>query len=234
MSDEAIRYELTDSVAVIHLDDGKANALSPVVIEGLQAALDQAEKDARAVVLAGRLGRLSAGFDLSVMRTGPEAVRGLVTAGAELLLRLYSFPMPTVVACTGHALAAGAIVLLTADTRIGARGEFKIGLNEVAIGMTLPVFGVEFARDRLSKRHFFAATTQARIFDPEAAVDAGFLDSLTAPEKLLDEALAQAVQLSQLNTGAYAGTKQSMRGGVAQFIRETLEADMAKLGGPTG
>jgi enoyl-CoA hydratase len=234
MSNQAVRYELTDNVARIYFDDGKANALSPDALSALEGALDQAEKEARATLLIGRAGRLSAGFDLSVMRTGADAVRGLVTAGAEFLLRLYTFPMPTVVACTGHALAAGAIVLLTADTRIGARGDFKIGLNEVAIGMTLPIFGVEFARDRLSKRHFLAATTQARIFDPEGAVNAGFLDMVVAPESLLDTALAQAKQLAELSTGAYAATKRSAREGVERNIRETLAADMAKLAGPTG
>jgi enoyl-CoA hydratase len=232
MSDEPVRYELSDSVAVIHLDDGKANALSHAVIDSLHAALDQAEKEARCVVLVGRPGRLSAGFDLSVMSTGPEAVQGLVTAGAELLLRLYMFPMPTVVACSGHALAAGAIILLVADTRIGARGNFKIGLNEVAIGMSLPIFGIEFARDRLSKRHFHAAVNQARIFDPEGAVDAGYLDATAEPEKLLDEALAEANRLAQLSTGAYAGTKQTSRASIERQIRDTLAADMARLTGP--
>ena len=126
-----VRYELRDTVAVITMDDGKANALSPAVIEMLHACLDRAEREAAAVLLTGRDRRVSGGFDLKVMTSSLENMRTLVTAGAELLLRLYLFPRPVVVACNGHALAMGALLLLVADARIGAAGDFKIGLNEI-------------------------------------------------------------------------------------------------------
>ena len=127
MSADEVSYELDGSVAVIRIDDGKANAISHDLVDELHAALDRAEAEARAVVLVGREGRFSAGFHLPTMTAGTEEMQGLVTAGAELLLRLYLLPRPLVVACTGHALAAGALLLLAADVRIGAAGEFKIG-----------------------------------------------------------------------------------------------------------
>lgn len=232
MAIEAVRYELRDRVAVITLDDGKANALSHAVIEALHGCLDRAEREAAAVLLLGRDRRLSGGFDLTVMGSGPESVRKLVTAGAELMLRLYMFPRPVVVACTGHALAAGAILLLVADARFGAAGDFKIGLNEVSIHMTLPVFAMELARARLSKRHFTAAVAQARIYDPQAAVDAGYLDATAPPEQLLEVAFAQALQLTALPDPAFRATKERERAAIVQFIRDTLVADMAALTGP--
>jgi enoyl-CoA hydratase len=134
-----------------------------------------------------------------------------------------------VVACTGHALAAGAILLLVADARIGAEGEFKIGLNEVAIQLTLPVFAMELARDRLSKRHFSAAVTQARIFDPIMAKDAGYLDATVKPEALFDTALDHARRLAALPDPAFRATKQRERAATVKFIRETLAADMTQL-----
>ena len=149
MAEKSVHYELNDKTAVIRLDDGKANAISQAVIDSLMGMLDQAEKEATAVLIVGREGRFSGGFDLGVMRSGPENVRSLVKAGAELFLRIFEYPLPVVIACTGHAVAAGAIVLLAADARVGARGEFKIGLSEVAIGMRLPIFAFEFARQRL-------------------------------------------------------------------------------------
>ena len=234
MADETLRYELNDKVAVLSFDDGKANAISHAVIDAFHGALDRAEKEARALLLVGRPGRLSAGFDLGTMRAGPEAVRGLVTAGAELLLRLYAAPLPTVTACTGHALAAGAILLLSSDTRLGAEGEFKIGLNEVGIGMTLPVFAIELARERLAKPHFQQAALQARIYDPTGAREAGFLDRVTSAESLFDEALAEARRLAELRTEAYRDTKQRARGSVVERIRATLAEDVASLTGPTG
>ncbi len=133
---DLVQYDLREGVARLSLDDGKANAISHAMLDAVNGALDRAEKEAGAVLIAGRPGRFSAGFDLSVMRSGGAAVGELVGGGARLALRLYEFPSPVVAACTGHALAMGAILLLASDTRLGARGDFKLGLNEVAIGMT--------------------------------------------------------------------------------------------------
>src|SRR5690606_38722158 len=136
----SVQYELSDDVAVNTFDAGKANALGHAAIDASNAALDRAEIDDNAVVIATRPGRFSAGFDLSVMQGGIDDVRALVRAGAHLCLRISTLPRPVVLACTGHALAAGAILLMSADVRVGAAGEFKIGLNEVAIGMPVPHF----------------------------------------------------------------------------------------------
>jgi enoyl-CoA hydratase len=123
-------------------------------------------------------------------------------------------------------VAAGALALLAADARIGSQGDFKIGLNEVAIGMTLPIFAVELARHRLSKRHFQRATTQAELYAPAAAVDAGFLDRVASPESLMDVAFAEAERLAQVRQPAFANTKASVRAATLATIRDTLEADM--------
>ena len=152
MSERALTYELDGKVAVLSIDDGKANAIGHEMIDDMNTALDKAEHEARSVMIIGRPGRFSAGFDLSVMTGEPRGMQALVKAGADLILRLYMHPQPVIAACTGHALAAGSLLLLASDTRIGIKGDFKIGLNEVAIGMALPIFAVELARDRLSKR----------------------------------------------------------------------------------
>ena len=221
---EIVRSELQGEVAVVHFDDGKANAFSMASIAGLSAALDRAEKEARSVVIAGRPGRcLSGGFDLSVMRGGDgAAVRELVRSGAELVMRLYDFPQPVVIACSGHAVAMGAVLLLGADLRIGAAGEFKIGLNEVAIRMTLPDFALELARDRLSRRHLQRATGLAELYTPEGAVDAGFLDRVVAPEALVETAVSSAKSLATLDPRAHQATKQRLRATVLTRLRDSL------------
>jgi enoyl-CoA hydratase len=231
MPSNRLHYETHDSVAVLRMDDGKVNALSHDMIDALRAAFDRAESEAGAVLLVGRQGRLSGGFDLPTMAGGPESASKLVLAGAELLLHIYEYPRPVVVACSGHALAAGAILLLVSDLCIGSTGSFKIGLNEVSIQLTLPVFGVELARARLSKRHFTKAVTQAQIFDPEAAVDAGFLDRTTAPEALFDTALAEATRSANLPHPAFRDTKWRERSATIRLIRETLHDDIAAITG---
>jgi enoyl-CoA hydratase len=147
-------------------------------------------------------------------------------------LRLYAFPKPFVVACTGHAMAAGALILLAADARFGAAGAFKIGLNEVAIGMPLPVLAQELARDRLDPRQLTAATLQATVYEPQAAASAGYLDEIVEAEQVVEAATRRAAQLGQYSAAAYAATKGRLRGGTIAHIRQTLEADLESLTGP--
>lgn len=228
-----VQHAQQGDVAVLRLDDGKANAVSHAMIAELRTSLDRAEKESRAVLLVGRPGRFSAGFDLSEMSKGQAAVRDLVTKGAEILLRLLTFPRPVVAACTGHALAAGALMLLSCDLRIGASGSFKLGLNEVAIGMTPPLFMGELARHRLSQRLLVRATTLAEIFTPEGAVEAGYLDQVVSADALEAEALAATQRLSALPDPAFRNAKLRERGEVAHRIREGLEADMRAIVGPS-
>ncbi len=224
-----VQYELSGDVAILRIDDGKVNAIDPALIGALHSDLDRAEKEAAAVLLTGRPGRFSAGFNLGVLREGgPEAARGLVTAGAELAVRIARQPIPVVIACSGHALAMGAVLLLAADVRIGASGDFKIGFNEVAIGMTTPVFLLEFAHDRLSKRHLHRATVQAEIYSPEAAIDAGFLDRVLAPDDLFAGALEEAQRLAQLPRAAFVGTRGRLCGAMLERVEASLADDMAR------
>ena len=224
-----VTYTLSDDIAVLAIDDGKANALSHQVVETLDAGLDRAAEEAKAVVILGRPGMLSGGFDLKVMKSGPEAMQNLVTKGAGFLLRLYTFPKPVVVGCTGHAMAAGALLLLAADSRIGLEGDFKIGLPEVSIGMPLPIFGVELARTRLAPPLLERATAQAEVFDPEMAVQAGYLDRLATAETITDDVMAEAKRLAALGGFAFEQTREHLRGATAQHIRETLEEDIGGL-----
>lgn len=217
-----------DGVVRILIDDGKANALSPSLLGALNRELDRAEKDASAVVLVGRPGRFCAGFDLSVMGAGGDGMRSLVATGAELCMRLFEFPRPVVAAVTGHALAAGILVVAVCDYRVGASGSFKLGLNEVAIGMTLPHFGREIARERISKRHLDRAVVHAELYAPDAAVDAGYLDAVVEPDAVVATATEHALRLSRLDGSAFAHTKRALHSDAVTRIRERLAIDLGE------
>ena len=218
-----MKYELNDKVAALHLDDGKANAVGYDLIGFVNDSLDRAAEEAGAVLIHGREGVLSAGFDLKEMANGPEAAAALVAEGAKLFLRLFSLPQPLVIACTGHAIAAGGFMLLSADNRVGAAGDFKIGLNETAIGMTIPVFGRELAKARLATQHVTRAYVQANLYDPDGAVSAGFLDRVLPPDQVLEGAMSDAAALAELPSANYAGNKLEIR---APYI-ETIQASIA-------
>ena len=236
MTSEHVSVERRDSVLVVHLDDGKANALSSSMIAAIGAALDQAESDDSigAMVLHGREGKFCAGFDLSVMRGGDiSAMANLVCDGGELVSRLYGSSIPVVAACTGHALAAGALLLLGCDVRIGADVDCKIGLNEVAIGMVLPDWAFNIAVERLSRRHLQLAVATARITDARGAVDVGYLDEVAAADAVLDVAVARATELATLNGRAYAGTVRALRGELLAEMAIQIASDRAMGRVPT-
>lgn len=223
-----VQYELSGNVAILRMDDGKANALSSAMMDSLDEALDRAEREAAAVVLTGRPGKFCAGFDLRQMMAGVEQARALVSRGAQLLLRLYALPLPLVIASTGHALAGGALVVLTGDHRIVADGAYKIGLNEVAIGLPVPVLAMELARARLLPTELTRATLLANIYAPAEARAAGYVDSVVAADALASTAFAEAKRLSALSKPAFIGTKQRLRQATVDVIRNTFEEDVRR------
>jgi enoyl-CoA hydratase len=219
------KIEITNDIALIRMDDGKANAINFEMIAALNAALDKAEAEAKAIVLAGRDGRFSGGFDLNAFASlGADGVYKLLDAGAELLLRLYGGPLPVVAACTGHAIAMGVFILNACDTRVGTAGEYKIGANEAITGMNLPIFALELSRDRLNPAHLTRATVQGFIYDPAGAVDAGYLDMLADAGKVEATAMGIAAQLAMLPGGSYAWNKNALRKATLDRIKASLGA----------
>ena len=147
---ELVSYRLGDGIATVTMDDGKANVMSLRMLQALNGALDRAEADLATVVLTGRPGMFSGGFDLAVFKTDPQALFAMLEAGARLTERALVFPRPIVAACSGHAIAMGAFLLLSTDVRIGIDADARIQVNEVQIGLSLPRFAIEVCRQRLT------------------------------------------------------------------------------------
>ena len=231
MTASILTYELKNDVAHLHMDDGKANALSHAMIDALNDAIDKAESEAKAIMISGREKRFCAGFDLSVMYGGPAEVTRLVSRGANLLTRLYGLKLPVIIACTGHALAAGGLLLLAADYRVGTKGDFRIGLNEVAIGMTTPMFLLDFARDRVPATWLPRATVHAHLFNPVEATSSGFLDEAVDAADLLTRATSIAEQMGALPQPAFAASKKKLNRETIERIEANLTADSSTFDG---
>jgi enoyl-CoA hydratase len=217
---ELLSYALDGKIATITMDDGKVNALSREMQGQLTDALQQAEQDEAIVVLTGREQTFSAGFDL---RTPPEGWPEMVEGGARLAERVLSFPRPVIAACNGNAIAMAAFVLISSDYRIGVSGDFRIGLNEVAIGLTLPWFGVEIARHRLTRPYFDRCAITGAVLGPDEAVTAGFLDELVSADELAAAAGRAAEALAGVNLDAHAATKLRVRERVLAGVRDAIE-----------
>ncbi|MBA6390882.1 crotonase/enoyl-CoA hydratase family protein [Colwellia sp. BRX10-3] len=226
---ELIDFEISEQIATITLKNGKVNAISHQVIAEINDALDQAESAGAVVILTGQPGIFSAGFDLKTMKESSDSAVALVTAGSTLSRRMLSFQFPIIGACTGHAIAKGAFLLLSCDHRIGSLGQFKIGLNEVAIGMTMHQAGIEIARNRMPINYLTRSVINAELFSPETAVLAGFLDTLVEPEQLMATAKSVANQMLTLNMKAHHGTKLKERKDILAALDAAIELDSAMV-----
>jgi enoyl-CoA hydratase len=226
MISQSVHYSLRDQVATIRIDDGKRNALSPAILEEINAALDRAESDRAIVILTGRESVFSAGFDLHVMKHGGMNALRMLRDGYVLTARVMAFPRPVIAACNGHSLAMGVFLMLSSDYVIGSRGDYKIAANEVAIGLTMPRVAAATLRHRLNPAAFQRAVAVSKYFDPEAALQAGFFDELVMPADLDTRAEACAAEFKALDQRAHLGTKRRIRSAVIRRIRWSIPLDL--------
>ncbi len=220
-----VGYAFSDGVATVTMDDGKANVMSVRMLQALNAALDRAQADQGVVVLTGRPGMFSGGFDLAVFKGDPEEQFRMLEAGALLTERLLSFPLPILAACTGHAIAMGAFVLLSTDVRIGVDQGARIQVNEVQIG--LPRFAIEVARQRLAPAYLNVAAITAEPYSAPQAVAAGFLDEIVPAEMLAAAARGRALRLRKLHAESFTATKLRLRRQALDALRAAIRDDVA-------
>jgi enoyl-CoA hydratase len=225
---ERMSYVERDGVAQVLLDDGKVNVMSSEMLADIASALERAEKSAEMVVLRSmRLGIFSAGFDLKVLAAGDAAKSlAMVKAGAELALRLMSFPLPTIGIMEGHAFPMGTFLLLSCDVRIGARGPHRMGLNEVAIGISPPGFAIELARSRLHPAWLNRTVTLGEMYEPDDALIAGLLDRVVPPDGIEAELDKIVAALRAIHKPSHATAKKRLRQATMEAMRAAIEREL--------
>jgi enoyl-CoA hydratase len=227
MPDPVTYYSHDGAISRIVIDDGKANVMSLAMLNALHAAFDEAERDKGVTILSARGKHFSGGFDLTVFAKGSaDEQYQMVKAGAELALRILSFPFPVVTACHGNAYPMGAFLIMASDHRIAAEGDYRIGMNEVAIGITPPRWAIEVARQRLLPAYLSRTVVTGEMFGPAEAVTAGFFDRLVPAADLERAALEAALAISKINLPNHALAKQRLRGEAIAEIRRVIDEDM--------
>ena len=227
MSD-LVQVSVSGDVATITIDDGKVNALSPAVLAATHCAFDDATQS-KVVVVTGRQGIFSAGFDLSVLRAGGGEAVDLLESGFRLAEKIVNSPVPVIAAVGGHAMAMGTFLVLSTDYRIGPFGHYKIAVNEVSIGMTVPLGTLEICRRRLTPSALHRAVTLSHVFENSEALAAGFFDELVPVDAVLARAHEVAATLASLDGGAYRSTKDRLDAAARDAIQAGISQDIAAL-----
>jgi len=222
---KSVNYIAENNYAIVTINNGKVNAISHQVIDELNDALDQAEAAQKVVILTGKDGVFSAGYDLKTMSESPESAKALVTEGSKLVYRMLSYKLPIIAACSGHAVAKGAFLLLASDYRVGVEGDFKIGLNEVMIGMTMHNAGIVMAKARLAPVFLERSVINAEMYNPKDALSAGFLDRVVPQQFLISTATKIAEMFGKLNLRAHAETKIKVRKHYLEDLKQAIELD---------
>lgn len=212
-TETTMEYTLENNIATLHFDDGKVNAVGHQFIDDMYEGLDKAQAEAGAVMIAGKEGIFSAGFDLKELQKGEKELTALVNRGFKLLTRLFSHPQPTIAVCDGHAAGMGAFLLLAADTRVGSTGDYKVNLPETSIGMQFHETLTALIHARVDCRYQTMTMVQSQPLTPEMAVKAGFLDIVVPQEELLAQATGYAQGLAGLPAEFYKINKLDLRSG---------------------
>lgn len=222
-----MNYENLANTVTLTFDDGKANVVGPSFLDDINAGLDRAQEEgAGAVILRGREGMFSGGFDLKEFEKGAQEGLKMVRRGFELLVRLYGFPIPLVAASTGHGIAMGAFIIMACDWRIASRGNFKMTLPETRIGMDLPPILIALTASRITPRHMSRVTLLSEVYNPEQAVDAGFIDEVVDVGDLDSRSREVAEQLARLPARQFASNKVALRANTL----ETMKSSLANFG----
>lgn len=217
-----------DAIAHVYLDDGKANVLNDASCAALRDGIDAAgEASARALVIHGKAKTFSAGIDLTMVRE-PDPVKRSATLSnvAHTMLAVWTAPIPTIAAVTGHAIAGGAILAMACDRRIGVKGEFKLGINETRLKMVFPTWAIVIAKAGLRPSAWNQVILEGNLYSPEDAVKFGILDEAVEIEDHAQTVSALAAELAQIPTGAYSGNKDLLRGAEARRASALVAQEM--------
>ena len=225
-----MQLERVGEAMVLGMRAGKANAMGPSWLVRMESLLAEAvAARARALVVTGYEGFFSAGLDLPALDALDEQGMGSFMSGfSRTMMRLFELPVPVVAAVNGHAIAGGCVLALQADVRIAASADFRIGLNEVQLGIGLPAIVIESLRAQMPPPSLLPIALEGRLFSPEEALSIGLVHEVVPPDRLEQRAVARAMELGALPGSAFATVKHSLRAPVAQRVRDLAAQDAAR------
>ena len=217
MAEKLATLNKDGNISTITLDDGKANVFSSKMSQDINQCLDEVATEEGCLIITGKEGMFSAGLDLKTIQSGDtDKIIEMSTAAFKLLARIFSFPRPVIAACSGHGIALGTFLLCCCDYRIGVKGDFMIGANQMRTNMVIPDPILELIKFRVAQSHKYRAILGAEMYSIDKALEAGLLDEIVSPDDLAKTVNEKAKDLATMGHPSYTMTKEL-------FIAEPLK-----------
>lgn len=229
---ETLRTELRDGIQTVSLDRGKANPINHQMLREFRQLIQTTNDDAsiRGSVLTGKPGYFSAGLDVVELYSYDEPTMVEFWQDlAGLLADLSASPKPWVAAISGHSPAGGCVLALCCDQRVMAEGKYRIGLNEVPVGIVVPSPIFHLYASVLGNRQAYQFLMEGKLMLPEDALACGLVDAVVPEEQVMDEALRRLQTYLALNQTVWTQTKSLLKGPLVQQLRPDFESTF----GPT-
>ena len=224
MPDSIATLSKENDISIIKLDDGKANAFSYDMLSQVNELLTKVPRDSGALVITGREGLFSGGFDLKTLATGDmEKITKMVQSGYRLLLELFSFDRPIVAAVSGHSIALGLFVTCSADYRIAIDGKYICQANEVRNNMDIPTQIMEIIRARVNKKYFYSAVYHSDAYPVQDSIEVGYIDEVVSEDQFMQRVMEKAKELATLPHPFYANTKKTAQDEARQKIGDAID-----------
>lgn len=224
MSEKIATIKKEDDISIITLDDGKANVFSPEMSNQLNACLDQVDTESGCLIITGREGMFSAGLDLKVIQSGDvDRIVEMSSSAFKLLARIFSFPRPVIAACSGHGIALGTFLICCCDYRIGIKGDYMLGANEMRTNMVIPTPILELIKFRVNDSHKYRAVLGAEMYNFNQAQEAGLIDDVVEIDNLMTASKVKAKDLATMGHPSYTMTKELFIAEPMAKINEALK-----------
>jgi len=203
-----VKIEDHGSVAILRLDNGKTNAINGQLVYDMQEALTEITNQYQGLVLAGGDKFFSIGLDLpELLELERDTMSYFWHSFNQLAFDIFTMPLPTVCALSGHAVAGGNVLALTCDYRLAGSDKKQIGLNEIKLGVPVPYLADLILRQIVGDRAATNMIFRGEFMPFADAHKAGLIDDIFAPEDVEEQAVSKAALQAEFPQQAFAALK---------------------------
>lgn len=229
---ETISIHKEDDHVIVRLNRGKSNPINTQMILELSDAFRQLEEDeeAQGVVLSGKGNFFSAGLDLpELYQYTPEEFEHFWQSFMSLVKQMLSFPKPLIASITGHSPAGGCVLAITCDYRVMSEGNYRIGLNEIPVGIIVPGYLMQLYAQWVGERNAYQFLMEGKLLLPDEAMQAGLVDEVVPLEEVEATALKKLKHYLSFNQNAWRNTKVNLRRRIIDIANEYHPGEIAAI-----